>query len=388
LTVFSNLAIAIINASVFVRVAEKLKGNTWYTLAAGLLVFIRAPAEVFYVKKSLKISEHLPSAIVKETMNSDIFKEFIETKEIRRWRNFEEKFYDIVRKKENFTLLMEEYGVFKEVFNQALQENSKLKIIHILRKNLNFTEDELIQISPFLEQLKPIDVQRITKGLLKSFALLKEKNVFKPTSWVVLKKYAEEIFPINLLNTTFSKTMRIVRDRIKQEERVPSLKEVSILVSTCKKNILPFRLMDITLFSSLFVIGYAATFVTNLPNLFVPIYYILYGAAANVINAAVLRISNQVNMQYLYRNLGSAPAISSAADAWNEYNSHLMRIWAVFSSIGLIIGVCGKLFSESTYGISRYFVEILAFFLFIKGFREWYYYYSSLEKKIKLEEEK
>jgi hypothetical protein len=388
LTVFANLAVAIINASVFVRVAERLKGNTWYTLAAGILVFLRAPAEVFYVKKSLRLSKHLPSAIVKETMDSDAFKEFSETKEIRRWRNFEKVFYDIVRKKENFTFLMEQYGVFKESFNQALKENSKIIIIHTLRKHLNFTESELMTISPFIEQLEPIDVQNATKGLMKSFAILQEKDVFKPTSGVVLKKYAEEIFPIHLLNTTFSKTMRIVRDRIKQEERVPSLKEVSLLVSTCKKNILPFRVMDITLFSSLYAIGYASTFLTNLPNLFVPIYYILYGAAANIINAAVLRISNQVNMQYLYRNLGSAPAISSAADAWNEYNSHLMRIWAVFSSIGLIIGMCGKLFSESTYGISRYFVEIFAFFLFIKGFREWYYYYSSLETKIKLEEQK
>jgi len=387
-TVYANLAVAIINASVFVRVAERLQGNTWYTLAAGVLVFIRAPAEVFYVKKSLAISKHLPSTRAKDTLESDEFREFSERKDVRIWRNFEKKLYDIVKKKDNFTLLLEKYDSIKKDINEALKEQNRENIYDVLKTELMFTDEDMAEIRYFVSHLEPLDIKKITEGLMESMELLFKKRVFKPNADLSLKKYIEEIFPINLLNTTFSKTFKIVRDRIKQEERLPSNEDVSRLVSTCKKQILPFRLMDILLFVSLYAMGYAATFIAGLPDMFVPLYYILYGAAANVINAAVLRIGYQVSMQYIYRNLGNAPTVSSAADAWNEYNSHLMRIWAIFSSLGLIIGVSGKLLSDATHGISRYAVELFALILYIKAFREWYFYYSELETKIKTEARK
>ncbi len=386
LSVYANLGMAIINASVFVRVAEKLQGNTWYTLAAGVLVFIRAPAESFYVKKSLGISKHFPSTIVKDAMESDEFKRFAERKDVRIWRNFEKKLYDIVRKKENFALLIEQYGALKKDINSALEENNRDRIQEILKEQLKFNNEELAEINYFLEHLEPLDIKGIQEGLMESIELLLKSKVFKPHAELTLKKYIEEIFPINLLTTTFSKTFKIVRDRIKQEERLPLKQDVARLVSMCKNQVLPFRLIDISLFISLYCMGYIATFVKTLPDLVIPIYYILYGAAANVVNAAVLRLSSPVNMQYLYRNLENAPTISSAADAWNEYQAHLMRIWAVFSSIGLIIGVIGKLLAATTHNTSRYVVEFFALFLYIKSFREWYFYYSTLEAKTKTEE--
>lgn len=386
LSVYANLAIAIINASVFVRVAERLQGNTWYTLAAGVLVFIRAPAEVFYMRKSLRISRHLPSAIVKDAVESDEFKELAEKKPIRGWRNFEKKLYDTVRKKENFTVLLERYGVVKTEINESLKQGNVEGVVTILKDELNFMPDEVNEIACYARHLEPIDVKAITSELSDSINVLVRQNIFKHNAELILRKYIEEIFPINLLNTTFSRTLKLLRDRIKQEERVPSKEEVSRLVSACKQQILPFRLMDILLFLSLYSVGYAVTFLRGLPDILVPAYYIFYGAAANVINAAVLRIGSQVNMQYIYRNLGSAPTISSAADAWNEYNSHIMRIWAVFSSLGLIIGISGKLLSSATHGISRYAVEFFALLIYLKGFREWYLFYTGLETKIKTEE--
>lgn len=386
LSIYSNLAIAIINASVFVRVAERLQGNTWYTLAAGVLVFIRAPAEVFYMKKSLGLSRHLPSTIVKDAMESEEFKELYENKHIRGWSNFEKKLYDTVRKKDDFVFLLERYGAVKAEINGALKGGNREKVLSLLEKELNFTTEDIKGITKFTESLMPVDVKKIKDEMFGRIENLLRKDVLKHDAGVILKKYIEEIFPINLLNNTFSKTFKLLKDRIKQEERVPSREEVSLLVSSCKQQILPFRIIDIMLFLSLYSVGYAVTFMAGLPELAVPFYYIFYGAAANVINAAVLRIGSQASMQYIYRNLGNAPTITSAADAWNEYNSHLMRIWAVFSSIGLIIGITGKLFSSATYGISRYAVEIFALFIYIKGFREWHMYYTSLENKIKTEE--
>jgi len=63
-----------------------------------------------------------------------------------------------------------------------------------------------------------------------------------------------------------------------------------------------------------------------------------------------------------------------------------MRLWAVFSSLGLILGVMGKILSAKTGGLSRYFVEGLALFCYFQGFKEWFLYYEKLEKKSKMEE--
>jgi len=65
-----------------------------------------------------------------------------------------------------------------------------------------------------------------------------------------------------------------------------------------------------------------------------------------------------------------------------------MRLWAIFSSLGLMIGMGGKLISNATHDISRYAVEIFALILYVKSFREWYFYYTALETKIKTEEPK
>jgi hypothetical protein len=385
LSALSTLATAIINASVFVRVAEKLKGNTWYTLAAGALVFIRAPVEILYMKRSLKMTEHLPAALFREVMESESFKRIYERREIKIWRNFERILYDIIKQKDDFSYLIEKYGGIKSKINALIEEKRYADVMGLLEQELYLSDSELKNIEYFIFNLPPIcsSESTIINDIIKGIENLEEKRVLKTGSVHILKKYVAEMFRENLLNNLHNKAFKLLNDRMKHEERSPEKEEVTSLVADCKKNLIPFRIYDILLFLSLYVMGYTVTFVKNIPELSIPLYYIFYGMSANIIIAAVTRFGSQVGMQYLYRNLDNAPTIRSAADAWNEYNSHIMRIWAVFSSLGLIIGLAGRMLSDNTYGISRYVVEGFALILYIQAFREWYSYYDKLEKKSK-----
>jgi len=385
LSVLANFSSAIVNASVFVRVAEKLKGNTWYTLAAGLLAFVRALAEIYYMRKSLKLTQHLPSAKIQKIIDSGNFKKMIERKEIRVWRNFERKLFDLLRKK-GFTNFANEYGKIKEnIYNYV--ENGKIENIMHLFEIFNLSEKEKEQIFYFVKLLIPIDIEHFKEMVLEEVKNLCKQGVLKENSDVVIKEYLNSIFVYNLKRFTFNKSYKLLLDKIKQEERPPTKEEISSLVHGCKMGILPYRIYDFFLFFSLYTIGYLATFYAALPDFAIPIYYVFYGTSANIIVAAMSRYGSQVNLQFLYRGLDSAPTITSAADAWNEYNSHLMRIWAVFSSFGLALGILGKLLSSKTGGFSRYFVEVLAFFMYIQAFKEWFLFYNKLERRSKREEE-
>ncbi len=385
LSVLANFSTAIVNASVFVRIAEKLKGNTWYTLAAGLLAFVRAPAEIFYMRKSLKLTQHLPSAKVQKIMDSGNFKKIIERKEIRVWRNFERKLFDLLRKK-GFTNFANEYGKIKEnIYNHV--KNEKLENIMHLFEIFNLSEKEKGRIFYFVKLLVPIDIEHFKEMVLGEVKYLCKQGVLKESSDVVIKEYLNSIFVYNLKRFTFSKSYKLLLDKIKQEERPPTKEEISSLVHWCKMGILPYRIYNLFLFLSLYTIGYLATFYSALPDFAIPIYYVFYGTSANIIVAAMNRYGSQVNLQFLYRELDSAPTITSAADAWNEYNSHLMRIYAVFSSFGLALGILGKLLSGKTGGFSRYFVEGIAFFMYIQAFKEWFLFYNKLERRSKREEE-
>ncbi len=386
LTALANLGFGIANASVFVRVAERLKGNTWYTLAAGALAFMRAPAEAYYMKKSLKLTEHLPSTSLQKFIDSQEFKRIYESKEIKSWRNFERALTEILRKRENFAVDIENYMSVKEKIYKAVEEKNYQQIFSLLQNTLNLEESDLQSLKIFILNLLPFDREKIVEDLIGKVKKLSEKKVLKPGSEVLLEKYLREIFSYNLIRYSCNRTFKLFHDRLKQEERSPTKEEISQLITECKRNIIPFRIFDILLFFSLYAVGYAATFLSNLPELAIPIYYLFYGASAHIITAALNRFGSQVGLQYLYRQLENAPTIRSAADVWNEYSSHIMRLWAVFSSLGLILGVVGKILSEKTGGLSRYFVEGFALFCYFQGFKEWFLYYEKLEKKSKMEE--
>ncbi|MCM8804854.1 MAG: hypothetical protein NC833_06335 [Candidatus Omnitrophica bacterium] len=385
-TVYGNLAGSIVSASVFVRVAERLKGNTWYTLASGILAFIRAPAEIYFMKKSLKLTENFPSSIIQKFFEKGKIKEIYENKEIRVWRNFEREIFDIFKKEEDFIYLAEKYSNLKFQIYKLVENEKKEEIYEILRNDFNLSEKGIDGLKYFIEHLTKIDIDKIVNEIKKEINHLYENKILKVGGEYMFFKYIDEIFRENILRLPINKAFKLLNDRIKQEEREPTREEISNFISISKRRIEPFRILDLFTFFTLFIMGYLASFSPGLKDITILIYYIFYGAITNIIVAAVTRYGGQVGMQYLFKGLENSPNVTSAADAWNEYNSHIMRLWAVFSSLGMVIGIIGKVFSDITGGISRYFVEGIAVILYIIAIREWFLYYHSLERKSKIGE--
>jgi len=385
-TVYGNLAGSIVGASVFVRVAERLKDNTWYTLASGILAFIRAPAEIYFMKKSLKLTANFPSSMVQKFFEKGKIKEIYESKEIRTWRNFEREIFNIFKNKEDFIYLAEKYSNVKFQIYKLVANGKNEEIYKILKDEFNFSDEEVERLKYFVRHLKVIDVNRIVEEIKREISHLYESKILKAGGEYMFFKYIDEIFKENLVRQPVNKAFKFLNDRLKDEERDPTKEEISNFISTSKRRIEPFRFLDLFTFISLFLMGYFATFSRGLKDITILIYYIFYGAITNIIVAAVNRYGGQVGLQYLFKGLENAPNITSAADAWNEYNSHIMRLWAVFSSIGMVIGILGKVFSNVTNGISRYFVEGCALILYVMAIREWFLYYHDLEKRSKMGE--
>lgn len=385
-TVFGNLAGSIVVASVFVRVAEKLKGNTWYTLTSGILAFIRAPAEVYFMKKSLKLTENFPSTKIKRIFEKGKIKEISESKEVNAWKNFERVLFDIFKRKEDFMELSSKYSNFKFHIYKLVENNRKDEIFEILKNEFKFSDFEIEECKYFVDNLQKIDVTKITQEIKKEILHLYEKNLLKSGGEYMLYKYIDEIFKENIIRLPVNKTFKLLYDRLKEEEREITKEEISYFIGITKRKIEPFRFLDFFTLLSLFAMGYSATFLKGLKEITILIYYIFYGAITNIILAAVNRYGGQIGLQYLYRTLENAPNITSAADTWNEFNSHIMRLWAIFSSLGTVVGILGKVFSDVTKGLSRYLVEGFALFLYVLAIREWYLYYHNLEKRSKMEE--
>ncbi|MGB9677335.1 MAG: hypothetical protein ACPLZ9_01840 [Candidatus Ratteibacteria bacterium] len=385
-TVYGNLAGSIVGASVFVRVAERLKDNTWYTLASGILAFIRAPAEIYFMRKSLKLTEKFPSSMVQKFFDKGKIKEIYESKEIRTWRNFERKIFDIFKKKKDFIYLTESYSNIKFQIYKLVENGNTEEIYMTLKDKFNLSSEELKDLKYFVGHLKVIDINKIVEEIKREIRHLYEKRILKIGGEYIFFKYIDEIFKENLVRLPVNKAFKFLNDRLKDEERDPTKEEISNFISASKRRIEPFRFLDLFTFFSLFLMGYFATFSKGLKDITILIYYIFYGAITNIIVAAVNRYGGQVGLQYLFKGLENAPNITSAADAWNEYNSHIMRLWAVFSSIGMVVGILGKVFSNVTNGISRYFVEGCALILYVMAIREWFLYYHNLEQKSKMGE--
>lgn len=384
-TVLGNFAGSIVIASVFVRVAERLKGNTWYTLTSGVLAFIRAPAEIYFMKKSLKLTENFPSTKIKKFLEKGRIKEIIESKEINGWRNFERKIFDIFKKREEFIHLGVKYSNLKFQIYKLVENEKKEEIYEILKNAFGFTENETEEIKYYIKNLHKIDIERITEEIKKEVLNLYKNNLLKSGGEYMFFKYIEEIFKENIIRLPVDKAFKLLSDRLKDEEKEITKEEISNFIGITKRKIEPFRFLDLFTLFSLFAMGYFATFFKGLNEITILIYYIFYGAITNIILAAVNRYGGQIGFQYLYRALENSPNITSAADTWNEFNSHIMRLWAVFSSLGTIVGILGKVFSNITSGFSRYFVEGIALILYIMAIKEWFLYYHNLEKKSKLE---
>jgi hypothetical protein len=149
-TVYGNFAGSIVIASVFVRVSERLKGNTWYTLASGILAFIRAPAEIYFMKKSLKLTEKFPSSIIQKFFDKGKIKEIYESKEIRGWRNFEREIFNIFKSKKDFISLAEKYSNLKFQIYKLVENEKKDRIYEILKIDFGFNEEEIKNLEYFI----------------------------------------------------------------------------------------------------------------------------------------------------------------------------------------------------------------------------------------------
>jgi hypothetical protein len=269
---------------------------------------------------------------------------------------------------------------------KLVESERRDRIYEILINDFGFNEEEIKNLRYFIAHLKKIDIDKVIETIKREITHLYDMKILKSGGEYMLFKYIDEIFKENIMRLPVNKAFKLLNDRIKDEEREPTKEEISDFISTSKNMIEPFRLLDLFLFFSLFLMGYFATFYKGLKDITILVYYIFYGAISNIIVAAVNRYGGQVGLQYLFKGLENAPNITSAADAWNEYNSHIMRLWAVFSSIGMVIGILGKVLSDYTKGFSRYFVEVSALILYIMAIREWFLYYNELEKRSKMGE--
>jgi hypothetical protein len=385
-TVYGNFAGSIVIASVFVRVSERLKGNTWYTLSSGILAFIRAPAEIYFMKKSLKLTEKFPSSIIQKFFDKGKIKEIYESKEIRGWRNFEREIFNIFKSKKDFISLAEKYSNLKFQIYKLVENEKKDRIYEILKIDFGFNEEEIKKLEYFIGHLKKIDIDKVIETIKREITHLYDMKILKSGGEYMFFKYIDEIFRENIVRLPVNRAFKLLNDRIKDEEREPSKEEISDFISISKRRIEPFRILDLFTFFTLYIMGYTATYFKGLREISILIYYVFYGAITNIIVAAVTRYGGQVGMQYLFKGLENSPNITSAADAWNEFNSHIMRLWAVFSSLGMAIGILGKVFSDVTHSISRYFVEGIALILYIMAIREWFLYYHNLERRSKIGE--
>ncbi|MCX7916999.1 MAG: hypothetical protein N2589_02590, partial [bacterium] len=292
----------------------------------------------------------------------------------------------IFKNKEDFIYLAEKYSNIKFNIYNLIRNGMYKEVFEILNSELNLSKEEVESLEYFVKHLKTIQIDNVVEKIKNEIKHLYEKKILKTGGEYMFFKYIDEIFKENLVRLPVNKAFKLLNDRLKDEEREPTKEEIANFISISKKRIEPFRLLDLFTFFSLFVMGYFATFFTGLKDIAILIYYIFYGAISNIIVAAVNRYGGQVGFQYLFRGLENAPNVTSAADTWNEYNSHIMRLWAVFSSLGMIIGILGKIFSDITHGFSRYFVEGCALILYIMAIREWFIYYHSLEQKSKMGE--
>ncbi|MGC8977174.1 MAG: hypothetical protein ACP5OB_06080, partial [Candidatus Ratteibacteria bacterium] len=290
------------------------------------------------------------------------------------------------KNKKDFINLVEKYSNLKFQIYKLVENERKEEIYEIFKNDLNLTEEEVENLKYFIENLTKIDVEKITNEIKNQINHLYERKILKAGGEYMFFKYVDEIFKENILRLPVNKAFKLLNDRIKQEEREPTKEEISNFISISKIKIEPFRFLDLFTFFTLFTMGYLASFSHKLKDITILIYYIFYGAITNIILAALNRYGGQIGMQYLFKGLENSPNVTSAADAWNEYNSHIMRLWSVFYSLGMVIGILGKVFSDITYGISRYFVEGVSIIFYIMAIREWFLYYNGLEKRSKIGE--
>ena len=379
--ILTNLAIGIITASVFVRVAERLKGNTWYTLAAGVLIFLRVPAEVFNIRRSLKITRGLPGSRIQKNEDSEEFRAAYEAKPFRFWRNFERGYAELFRGTEYLPEKIEKYRLVKSNLYQLVTEGKKEEIALFLKNELGLNEEASGSLLSLAKQLQPLDREEVKAVFSSRIKRLKEEGLLLESEWPNLLEFVNRTLPDLLERDTVSGAYKSLKNALKRAERPPKRAELFSLVDTCYRGMVPFRRAEFMLYISLFLIGYGATYSPDIPTFAFAVYYLFTGVMIHLLASGDERISSPVWMQYIFREMENDPAIASASDTWNEFNSQQTRLLTIFSSLGLILGVSGRLLAKATHNISWFGVDALAIILFLFGIREWFRFYQGLRQR-------
>jgi len=385
LVILINLAVGIITASVFVRVAERLKGNTWYTLAAGALIFLRVPAEIFNMRRSLKITRGLPGSRIQKDEDSEKFRAAYEAKPFRSWRNFERGYTELFRGTEYLPEKIEKYRLAKPNLYRLVAEGKKEGIALFLRNELDLTEEASNSLLPLAGQLQPLDREEVKEAFRRRIERLKKEGLLLESEWPNLLEFVNRTLPDLLERDTVSGAYKSLKNALKRAERPPKRAELFSLVDTCYRGLIPFRRAEFMLYISLFIVGYGATYSPDIPTFAFAVYYLFNGVMIQLLASGYERISSPVWMQYIFREMENDPAIASASDTWNEFNSQQMRLLTISSSLGLILGVSGRLLAKTTRNISWFGVDALAIILFLIGIREWFRFYQGLRQRCQSE---
>jgi hypothetical protein len=385
LQILLNFAIGIINASVFVRVAERLKGNTWYTLAAGALLFMRVPAEILNMRRSLKITRGLPGSRIQKLEDSEEFRANYETNPFRSWRNFERGYTELFRGTEYLPEKIEKYRLAKPNLYRLVTEGKKEEVALFLKKELGLNEEASHSLYSLAGQLQPLNWEEIKTISSSRIERLKKEGLLLESEWPNLQEFVNRTLPDQLKSDTVAGAYKSFKNALKRAERPPKRAELFSLIDTCFRVLIPFRRAEFMLYLSFFLIGYGATYSPDIPTFAFAVYYLFNGVTIQFIVSAYDRITSPVWMQYIFREMENDPAIASASDTWNEYNSQQIRLVTIFSSLGLILGVSGRLLAKATHNISWFGVDALAIILFLAGIREWFRLYQGFRKRCSAE---
>lgn len=379
-TFFLALAASLVNASVFVRVAERLAGNAWYVLAAGVLVFLRVPAEMVNMRRSLRITRDLPGSRLRKISRGEDFRALFETRPFRLWRNFETAWQDLFRGTELFAVKLEQYRLLKPTLVEKVRAGRAGEVPALLAAGLDLDRERLAGITAAAVRLEPLDGGQVHRVFAERIRRLKTAGLLRPSEWRTIDDYVRDL-PAQLERYTVSGVFADFSDMLKRAERAPTPQELFTLVGACRQAILPLRRADLLLLLSLFLIGYGASYVPGMAVVVFPLFYVFHGLVTQLIASGSERFGNPVWMQYVFKELENDPAVPSAADVWNEFNSQLMRLFTMATSLGIIIGLSGRLLAGLTRNVSWFGVEALALFLHLCGFKAWRDFYRGLQSR-------
>ncbi|HNQ35150.1 MAG TPA: hypothetical protein PKN80_03700 [bacterium] len=382
--VYWHFALALINASVFVRVAERLKGQTWYTLAAGALVFFRMPAEIINMRRALRLTRNLPGSRLQKIMDSEEFRSIIENRKIRSWRSFERVYTDLFRATEYLAEALERYRLAKPKIYRLVSAGRQAEVPGVLESELGIGKEGLAMLAPLAGRLEALERPEIVRIFTGHLERLRSAGLLRESEWPGLVDFVNRTFPEQLEWDTVVGAYKSLNDRIKRAERNPSRPELSVMIENSKRASIPFRRAELLLMVSFYMIGYGATYLPYMPTLVFPLYYLVYGVLTQLIYSGLERMGTPVSLQYLYKELENDPAVPSASDVWNEYASQQLRLFAVFSSLGLIIGIGGRLLADRTHNISWFAVEALGMGTYLLALWEWFRYWNGLVRRCKV----